>query len=59
MRKAMVEEIDGVFVVSCFSNGLFVEEMTFPSHEQAQHYATLYAASNWKLSNSPSSLSIH
>ena len=59
MCKTMIEELDGMFVVSCFANGVFVEEMTFPSKEQAQYYATLYAASSWKLSNSSSSLSIH
>jgi hypothetical protein len=59
MAKAMVEEVNGMFVVSCFSNGLLVEEMTFPSEKQAQYYARLYTASNWRLSNSSSSLSIH
>jgi len=59
MCKTMIEELDGMFVVSCFSDGLFVEEMFFPSKEQAQCYATLYAASSWKLSTFSSSLSIH
>lgn len=56
MCKTVIEELYGMFVVSCFSDGLFVEEMFFPSKEQAQCYATLYAA---RLSNSSSSISIH
>ena len=59
MRKTMIEELNGVFVVSCFENGLLVQEVEFPSEKPAEYYAAVYLASNWKLSNSPSSLSIH
>lgn len=59
MRKAMVEELNGKFVVSCFVNGLYDHEMEFESEKPAEYYAALYIASNWRLSNAPSSMTIN
>jgi hypothetical protein len=55
----MVEELNGKFVVSCFVDGLYDHEMEFESEKPAEYYAALYIASNWRLSNAPSSMTIN
>lgn len=59
MRKTMIEEMNGLYVVSCFENGVYVFEEEFDSPKKAMIYAELYVASNWRLSNAPSSLAIN
>jgi hypothetical protein len=59
MRKVMIEELEGRFVVTCFVDGLYDHEMEFESEKPAEYYAALYMASNWRRSNAPSSLAIN
>lgn len=59
MRKTMIEELDGLYVVSCFEDGVYVFEEEFDTPKKAMVYAELYVASNWRLSNAPSTLTIN
>jgi len=59
MRKVMIEELNGVFVVSCFENGTFMFEKEFETEKHVEYFVIGYTASNWKQTTCRSSLSIH